>query len=153
MMIGLLSVVGVATFFRAYLFTVAGERIVANLQKELFSSLMGQEVAFFDERQTGELTNRLASDATVLKNAVTVNISMALRFGLSSIGAICILMFISWKLASVMLLVVPIVAGAAGFYGQALRKISKKVRTGLESAVSVAVEQGTASSSDFRNII
>ena len=32
MMVGLLSLVGVATFL-AYLFTVAGERIVANLQK------------------------------------------------------------------------------------------------------------------------
>ena len=139
-MIGLLSVVGIATFLRAYLFTVAGERIVANLQKELFGSLMGQEIAFFDERQTGELTNRLASDATVLKNAVTVNISMALRFGLSSIGAVCILLFISWKLASVMLLVVPIVAAAAGFYGQALRKISKKVQDALAKSTAVAEE-------------
>ena len=35
-----------------------------------------------------ELTNRLASDTTVIQNAVTVNVSMALRFGLSIVGSL-----------------------------------------------------------------
>ena len=40
--------VGVATFLRAYLFTVAGERIVAQLQCELFGSILNQEIGFFN---------------------------------------------------------------------------------------------------------
>lgn len=139
-MIGLFCVVGIATFFRAYLFTVAGERIVANLQQRLFRSLLGQEIGFFDQTRTGELTNRLASDTTVLKNAVTVNVSMALRYLLSTVGAISILMWTSWKLTLVMLLVVPIVAGAAGFYGRALRNISRQVQDALAESTAVAEE-------------
>ena len=38
--------VGIATFFRSYLFTVAGERIVMQLQGRLFESLMRQDIAF-----------------------------------------------------------------------------------------------------------
>ena len=56
------------------------------------------------------------------------------------IGGHCILMFISWKLASEMLKVVPILAGAAGFYGQSLRKITKKVQDALAKSTAVAEE-------------
>jgi hypothetical protein len=72
-------------------FTVAGERIVSRLRRDLFSALLRQETAFFDERRTGELTSRLAADTTVLQNAVTVNISMLLRFGVMGIGAVVLL--------------------------------------------------------------
>jgi len=47
---------------RAFLFTVAGESIVTKLRKQLFSSIVTQEIAFFDVTKTGELTNRLSSD-------------------------------------------------------------------------------------------
>ena len=131
---------GIATFFRSYLFTVAGERVVASLRKALFSSLAHQEIGFFDTNKTGALTNRLASDTTVLQNAVTVNLSMALRFTLSGIGSIFILLFTSWKLTLVMLSVVPIVAFCATIYGRKLRVVSRQVQDSLAQATSVAEE-------------
>ena len=131
---------GIATFFRSYLFTVAGERVVASLRKELFSSLVHQEIAFFDTNKTGALTNRLASDTTVIQNAVTVNLSMALRFTLSGVGSILILLFTSWKLTLVMLSVVPIVAFCATIYGRKLRVVSRQVQDALAQSTSVAEE-------------
>ena len=141
MMMVIFVLVGISTFFRSYLFTVAGERIVTNLQQSLFSSILHQEIAFFDERQTGELTNRLASDTTVLQKAVTVNVSMGLRYFLSGVGAISILMWISWKLAVLMLAVVPIVAAAAGVYGRMLRNVSRQFQDALGQATAIAEER------------
>ena len=131
---------GIATFFRSYLFTVAGERVVATLRNDLFSSLAHQEIAFFDQNKTGALTNRLASDTTVIQNAVTVNLSMALRFTLSGVGSIVILLFTSWKLTLVMLTIVPIVAFCATIYGRRLRVVSRDVQDALAQATSVAEE-------------
>ena len=139
-LVGIFLVVGIATGLRAWLFTVAGERVVARLRQRLFSSLMAQEVAFFDERKTGELTNRLASDTTVLQNAVTVNVSMALRFALSGIGALGVLFWISWKLTLVMLAVVPVVAITAGIYGRAIQAISRQVQDALAASSAIAEE-------------
>ena len=132
--------VGIATFFRSYLFTVAGERIVMRLQGELFESLMRQDIAFFDSHRTGELTNRLAADTTVLQKAVTVNISMGLRFLISVLGSIGILLWLSWKLTFLMLLTVPLVAGGAGLYGRMLRKLSLKVQDALAESTATAEE-------------
>ena len=82
-LLAVFAVQGVFSALRSYLFTVAGERVVARLRRDLYSSLLRQEIAFFDEQRTGELTNRLAADTTVLQNAVTANLSMLLRFGLT----------------------------------------------------------------------
>jgi ATP-binding cassette subfamily B protein len=139
-LVAIFLVVGVATGLRAWLFTVAGERVVARLRQQLFASLMSQEIAFFDERKTGELTNRLASDTTVLQNAVTVNVSMAMRFVLSGLGALGVLFWISWKLTLVMLAVVPVVAVTAGIYGRAIQAISRQVQDALADSSSIAEE-------------
>ena len=117
-----LMVIGaIAGGLRAWLFTVAGERIVTDLRKRLYASIIGQEIAFFDERRTGELTNRLASDTTVIQNTVSVNISMLLRFVALAIGAVFFLFITSWRLALATLLVIPVIAIGAGVVGRRLR--------------------------------
>ena len=125
---------------RAWLFTVSGERIVANLRTELYASIIRQEIGFFDIRRTGELTNRLASDTTVLQNTVTVNVSMLLRFVIMGIGAIGFLFYTSWTLALITLGIVPIVAISAGIMGKRMRKLSKAFQDALAESTVVAEE-------------
>ncbi len=139
-LVGVFAGLGVATAVRAYLFSVAGERVVARLRQTLFGALIHQEIGFFDRQRTGELTNRLASDTTVIQKAVTVNVSMALRFLVQVLGALAILAWISWKLTLVMLLVVPIVAAGAGLYGRLIRRVSRAVQDALAESTAVAEE-------------
>jgi ATP-binding cassette subfamily B protein len=40
---------------RAYLFTIMSERISKNLRHDFFESMINKDVAFFDERRTGDL--------------------------------------------------------------------------------------------------
>ncbi len=131
---------GIFTALRSYLFTVAGERVVARLRANLYSAIVQQEVGFFDERRTGELTNRLASDTTVLQNAATVNISMVLRYLVTCVGAISILAWTSWQLTLVMLAIVPVVVLGAIFYGRILRRLSREVQDALAAGTEVAEE-------------
>ena len=130
----------IATAIRYVLFTTAGERIVARLREDLYRSLLRQEIAFFDERRTGELTSRLASDTTVLQNAVSVNVSMLLRNFVSAAGGIVLLLYTSPVLTGIMLLVVPPVALGAVFYGRRLRRLSREVQDSLARASEVAEE-------------
>ncbi|EPX60558.1 Lipid A export ATP-binding/permease protein MsbA [Cystobacter fuscus DSM 2262] len=131
---------GVAMALRYYLFTTAGERVVTRLRQNLFASLMSQEVGFFDERKTGELTNRLSSDTTVLQNAVSVNISMALRNAAQAFGGIGLLFYTSPVLTALMLTIVPAVAVGAVSYGRKVRGLSKESQDALAVANEVAEE-------------
>ncbi|MCO4771385.1 MAG: ATP-binding cassette domain-containing protein [Deltaproteobacteria bacterium] len=139
-LLSLFALNGLFTAARSYLFTVAGERVVTRLRSNLYRSLVSQEIAFFDERRTGELTNRLAADTTVLQNAATVNISMVLRYAATGLGALGILLYTSWKLTLVMLAVVPLVVLGAFAYGRVLRRISRKVQDALARSTEVAEE-------------
>lgn len=125
---------------RSWLFTIAGERIVANLRGDLFSALTRQDVAFFDQSRTGGLTNRLTADTAVLQNAVTVNVSMVLRYGIGAIGGLVALVWMSPRLAGMTLVLVPVVAFSASKIGRKLRGISRGVQDALASANEVAEE-------------
>jgi ABC transporter fused permease/ATP-binding protein len=139
-MTAILAIQALSVALRYYLFTTAGERVVMRLRQDLFASLMSQEVAFFDERKTGELTNRLASDTTVLQSTVSVNVSMALRNAAQALGGIALLFYTSPTLTLVMLAVVPPVAVGAVAYGRRVRKLSKEVQDALAASNEVAEE-------------
>jgi ATP-binding cassette subfamily B protein len=136
----LFAVAAVFTGLRSYLFTVAGERVVARLRTDVYRAVISQEIGFFDERRTGELINRLSSDTTVLQSAVTVNISMFLRFFAMGLGSLIILFFSSWRLTLVMLLTVPLVALGASWFGRVVRRISREAQDALAAANNVAEE-------------
>lgn len=139
-LLGVFVIVALAGFARAYFFTLAGERVVAQLRRDLFGAIIRQEVGFFDAQRTGELVNRLASDTGVLQNSVTVNISMALRFTLQAIGCVVVLFYMSWQLSLVMVSIVPIVAIGAAVFARTVRTLSKQTQDALAGAAAVAEE-------------
>ncbi|XP_065663835.1 uncharacterized protein LOC101241118 isoform X2 [Hydra vulgaris] len=130
----------VASMFRSWLFTLAGQSIVATLRKQLFNHLIKQEIAFFDLNRTGELMNRLASDAEVIQNALSVNVSMLLRYALQIIGSIVVMLVTCPRLAGLLLAIIPIVGIAAQRYGAYVRNMQKKFQDDLANAATNAEE-------------
>ncbi len=128
------------TFLRAYLFTLAGERVVSRLRKRLYANVVRQEVGFFDAERTGELLNRLAADTGLIQSSVTVNVSMALRFGLQAVGSMAVLFWTSLRLTAMMLLVVPLVAISGVIFARVVRRLSRAVQDALARANEVAEE-------------
>ncbi|GJM21425.1 MAG: ABC transporter ATP-binding protein [Planctomycetota bacterium] len=139
-MVAIVAVQALAISLRMYTFTVAGERIVARLRQRLYARVMEQEVAFFDERRTGELVSRLASDTTVLQSTVTVNASMALRNVLLLVGGLALMFRTSPQLTLVMLGVVPPIAIGAVLVGKRIQRLSRLSQDALASSGAVAEE-------------
>ncbi|MFK7930659.1 MAG: ABC transporter ATP-binding protein [Myxococcota bacterium] len=136
----LFLVQAVFAMLRSWLFTVAGERVVADLRGNLYSAIIRQDIGFFDTSRTGELTNRLSSDTTVLQNTVTVNVSMGLRFTIMAIGGLVMMLVTSPMLTGIAMAVVPVVAVGAAVYGRVVRRLSKQVQDALADSTQVAEE-------------
>lgn len=130
----------VTSGLRYFIFTSTGERIVADLRRELYRRIVAQEIGFFDGRRTGELVNRLASDTAVVQNAVSVNISMALRNAAQAVGGFALLFYTSVELTVIMLLAVPPIAVSATLFGKRIRKLSRAAQDALADAGEVAEE-------------
>ena len=139
-MVAVAFVQALAISARATFIAVAGERAVTRIREQLFSRILDQEIAFFDERRTGELTNRLSADTAVLQSAVSANISIGLRSLAQVIGALGFLLWTSPILTLLMLAVVPPVAMGGVLYGRRVRKLSRDVQDALASASEVAEE-------------
>ncbi len=134
------AVFGVSIAARYILFTLAGERVVTRLRERVYRAILDQEIAFFDARRTGELTSRLSSDTGVLQNAVSVNLSMALRSAAQAAGGIVLLLYTSPVLAGLMLSVVPVVAVGAVIYGRRVRRLARDVQDAIAGAGEIAEE-------------
>ena len=140
LVMGVFLVQGVAGALRYYLFTLAGERTVTRLREQVYRRIMSQEIGFFDSRRTGELTSRLSSDAMVVQNTVSVNISMVLRNLAAAIGGIAMLVYTSSLLTLIMLVVVPPIGLGVALFGRTIRRLSKNVQDSLADAGVVAEE-------------
>jgi len=70
---------GLSTGMRAAIFNILSERIARNLRKDYYVSIMTKDIAFFDERRTGELISRLNSDIQVVQDSLSTNFSMFAR--------------------------------------------------------------------------
>ncbi|KAM9686522.1 ATP-binding cassette sub-family B member 10, mitochondrial isoform 1-T1 [Trichechus inunguis] len=130
-----------ANAIRVYLMQTAGQRIVNQLKASLFSSVLRQEVAFFDKTRTGELINRLSSDTALLGRSVTENLSDGLRAGAQASFGIGMMFFVSPKLAIFVLSVVPPVSILAVIYGRYLRKLTRVTQDSLAQATQLAEER------------
>ena len=108
--IALSMVSGLGSFFRSWLFTLSGHRIVAKLRKEVFHAILSREVSWFDENKTGELTSRLSSDCTSVQTALTVNFSMLVRNLCQITGYLIFLFAISGRLTALIFMIVPLIA-------------------------------------------
>ena len=131
-----------ASFFylRHFCFSAAGYRIVAELRRSVFNALMRQDIAFFDRRQSGDLLSALTSDTEHVQRAVTINISVALRYFLQVVGGTILMFVISPRLALVMLVILPVCILISFAWGRKLRGLSKKMQTELGGANSIAEE-------------
>jgi ATP-binding cassette subfamily B protein len=140
LLVVLFAVQSIFAMLRAWLFTVSGERIVTNLRAKLFEAILRQDIEFFDQSRTGELTNRLAADTSVLQNTVSVNVSMAMRHSLGALGGLVMLLYMSPRLTGAAMAVVPLAVIALVVYGRKIRKLSIQVQDALAAASVVAEE-------------
>jgi len=139
-MAAIFAVQGVAVSLRYYLFSVAGERIVTRIREAVFGAIVEQEIGFFDLRKTGELTSRLTSDATVVQNTVSVNLSMGLRNLVLLVGGLTLLVASSPRLTVLMLALVPPVAVGAVVVGRRMSKLAREAQDALARANEAAEE-------------
>jgi ATP-binding cassette, subfamily B, bacterial MsbA len=136
----LFTVQAVLNYAQAYLLSVAGERAVAGLRRDLFARLIQMPPGFFAERRTGELTSRLTVDVGLLQGVLSHQVSEISRQILSLVGGVVLLTYLQPRLTLTALCVAPLVVGSALVFGKRLRNITIGVQDRIAEATAVAEE-------------
>jgi ATP-binding cassette, subfamily B, bacterial len=120
-----IAVLAVATFARAYLVTWLGERLVADLRRDVYDHVVGLSPGFFEVTRTGEVLSRLTADTSVIQAVVSASLSQALRNLLLLIGGLALLVSTNPKLSALVLVVVPLVVVPIVVIGRKVRRLSR----------------------------
>ena len=86
------------------------QRALLGLQEELIARTLRLPQAFFDEQQTGYLTRRLAEDVESLRFLFSGTLVNAAGQLLRLAGGACFLFYLEWRIALLMLGLLPVLA-------------------------------------------
>ena len=139
-MIAVVAVLAAASASRFYLVMTIGERIVADLRRDVFAHLISLSPAFFDSARSGELVSRLTADTTQIKSAVGASVSIALRNLMLFIGATAMMVITSPKLSLFVLLAIPVIVIPLVAFGRWVRRLSRNAQDTLANASAYASE-------------
>jgi ATP-binding cassette subfamily B protein len=137
---GIGLILALASAARFYCVNWLGERVVADIRRDLFKHLTGLSPAFYEVSHSGEVMSRLTADTTQVKAAASTVISQALRNLLLLIGATVMMVVTSPKLSLAVFIAIPIIVIPLVAYGRSVRALSRRAQDTLAQASAYASE-------------
>ena len=129
-MVALVAVLAGASAARFYLVMTIGERVVADLRRDVFAHLVSLSPSFFDSARSGELVSRLTADAVQIKSAVGASASVALRNLMLFAGATAMMVITSPRLSGFVLLAIPVIVIPLVAFGRWVRRLTRGAQDG-----------------------
>jgi subfamily B ATP-binding cassette protein MsbA len=127
-------------FVQTYLQGVVGERMVAQLRRELFERLVTLSLDFHGQNRVGELVSRLSSDVTLIRTLLTQTTTSLLSSLIGLIGAVVILFMLSPTLLAIALVLAPALIVVAVVFGRPLQRVSTEVQDAIAHSTATAEE-------------
>lgn len=134
------AVLAVISALRYYFITLLGQRVIADIRRAVYDNLMSLGPSYFERVRTGEVLSRLTTDTTLVETVLTGSVSFALRSIATTVGAIVVMFFVSWKLALMVLMIGPVIIVPAIFIGRRLQRLSRGGQDRLADASARAAE-------------
>ncbi|AUM69158.1 ABC transporter ATP-binding protein [Pseudomonas fluorescens] len=121
-------VVGLAigTFSRFYLVSWIGERVVADIRRQVFNHLVYLHPGFYENNRSSEIQSRLTADTTLLQSVIGSSLSLFLRNALMVVGGIVLLFITNPKLTSIVVIALPLVLAPILVFGRRVRSLSRQ---------------------------
>jgi len=123
----MLLVLGLAvgTFTRFYLVSWIGERVVADIRRQVFNHLIYLHPGFYENNRSSEIQSRLTADTTLLQSVIGSSLSLFLRNALMVIGGVVLLFVTNPKLTSIVVIALPLVLAPILVFGRRVRGLSR----------------------------
>jgi ATP-binding cassette, subfamily B, multidrug efflux pump len=121
----------VCRYVELYVMNLVGQRVMADLRRQLFAHLLRQNVRFYTRNPIGRLMTRVTSDVDVLNEMFTAGLVSILEDVLKLTGIMVLLLWLNWRLALATFAVLPLVILAAAIFRARVRHTFRLVRTAI----------------------
>ncbi|KAK8965280.1 ABC transporter B family member 14 [Platanthera guangdongensis] len=98
-----------------YFYTLMGEKLTTRVRLHMFSAILENEIAWFDqeENSSGSLALSLAAHATLVRSTIADRMSTIIQNMSLTMTAFTIAFVLSWRMAAVVLSTFPLLVGAS----------------------------------------
>jgi subfamily B ATP-binding cassette protein MsbA len=130
---------GLALFWQNYWVAKATNKIATDLRTEIYAHIQRMSLSFFERNRTGHLMSRITQDVGLIQNGAGSVIDM-LTDPIMLIGGIGVMFYVSWKLALVVLVFVPVLSITIGRIGRRIKKLTIGLQGKLADVTSILEE-------------
>ncbi|NNF02918.1 MAG: ABC transporter ATP-binding protein [Rhodothermales bacterium] len=131
------ALLGYASMYLSFAFT---QSIISDIRMRAYSRLLRLPVTRFAEERSGSLVSRVVSDVNALQAMIQAGSSRLAGQLFSILVILVIVLWMSWKLALVNLIIAPLLAVITRHYQEPLRKAARRIRERVGEMTAVASE-------------
>ena len=124
----------------SYSFSKAGGLAVVDLRRRLFGKSLRFPLSYFDKKPIGVTLSRLTSDMESVSDSFAAGVLGLLADSIKTLALVGYLFYINWRLALVLLLVVPVIILVINFLRKKIRKAYNTSRTSLAKSAAYLQE-------------
>ncbi len=108
-------------FVRSYMAHVAGWHVVADVRAEVYEHLQRLSLRFYEDKQTGQLMSRTVNDSDLIEQLIAHAIPDLLVNVLMLVGVTIVLVSMSWQLALLSMIPIPLIVLAMRGFARYVR--------------------------------
>ncbi|MDP8215987.1 MAG: ABC transporter ATP-binding protein [Candidatus Kaelpia imicola] len=135
---------GITFYFQSVLMEIAGQRVIRDIRAKIFEKIQYMSMDFFSKSRVGDLISRMTYDVYVMRHVLTEGLAEGIYYTFQLLLFLSIVLVIHFKLALIVLVVMPIVGFPLIKIGKRLRKISKQAQAKMGDLNSRMQETFTA---------
>lgn len=133
-------VLGIGTALRFYFVSWIGERVVADIRRDVHANLLRLAPGFYEKNSPKEISSRMTSDTAIIETVVGTTVSVALRNMLMAIGGTAYLFFLQPQMTLGLMLVIPLIIIPITLFGRRLRNVSRTSQDRVASVGAMVTE-------------
>jgi ATP-binding cassette subfamily B protein len=119
---------------------INSQRVIYDIRKELFDSLMEKDLSFYDEHETGQLLARATTDVTTMREFLFWGFRVVFIGLAMLVGTFIVMYLVSPEITVYMLVVIPIIAGFIYVFARKVRPVFYAARKQYGTLSSVLAE-------------
>lgn len=140
----LVGMLGLGTALRFYFVSWIGERVVADIRREVYENLLALSPSFFEENSPKEISSRMTADTAIIEQVVGTTVSVALRNSIMAILGTGYLFWQAPQLAIWLLAGIPLVIIPITIFGRRLRNVSRDSQDNVATVGGITTEMLSA---------
>jgi ATP-binding cassette subfamily B protein len=128
------------TYVETYMTGWVGERILADLRRQLFGHLQRLSLGFYERNRAGVLISRMTNDVEAIDQLVTDGVTTLAQSTLTLAGTAVLLLVLDWRLALATLAVIPFMSIATALFRSRSARAYSQVRERLGLVTATLAE-------------